>query len=126
VDTTNYGYYIPISGETMMYLVMPYPSCYYVMDGVGLKCGDGEYDNDDAACDLYYASSGGWTLGMRCRDWATGENDTEGYCLDDTTSGPTESWDTSVPDASPDADVPDADVPDADVPDAAVDAGDAG
>ena len=130
VDSTNYGYWIPTSGETMMYIVMPYPSCYYVMDGVGLKCGDGEYDNDSANCDTIYASSGGWSLGMSCRDWMTGEADTEGYCLDETTSGPTESWgsDTDV-DTDSDTDVDtDADTDsDADSgPDAAPDAGDAG
>jgi hypothetical protein len=29
---------------------------------------------------------------MTCRDPATGELDDFGYCLDNTTSGPTESW----------------------------------
>jgi hypothetical protein len=33
---------------------------------------------------------------MACRDHLTGEVTDDGYCLDETTSGPTETWDTDT------------------------------
>jgi len=61
--------------------------------GSFLKCGSGDTELDSGQCSYFY---GGWPtpwpLNMACRNAATGEIDTDGYCLDETTSGPTETW----------------------------------
>jgi len=68
-DDTGYGYPIWTTGNTELYLMAPAPGC------VPPRSCDGE-------CDTPYV----------CRDPETGAPSDDGYCLDETTSGPTESW----------------------------------
>ncbi|MBW2278403.1 MAG: SUMF1/EgtB/PvdO family nonheme iron enzyme, partial [Deltaproteobacteria bacterium] len=106
-DQTAYGYPIATGGNVEMYTVASAPVCSYVMRGVGSKCGDDEdeYEQTPQDCaDRYGGNPTPWGLGMTCRDHETGELDDFGYCLDNTTSGPTESWGASDSDTDTDTD----------------------
>jgi hypothetical protein len=94
-DTTAYGYMIPVSGNTEMYIVATAPYCVYIARAVGAKCGYNEDANEQTPedCDnIYGGYLDDWGLDMTCRDPITGELDDFGYCLDETTSGPSETW----------------------------------
>jgi len=99
-DATGYGYYILVSGNTEMYNLAPAPYCAYVSRAsihgvIQAKCGDdedaGEMTPQDCA-DFFGGNPTPWSLGMTCRNAVTGELDDFGYCLDNTTSGPTSGW----------------------------------
>jgi hypothetical protein len=70
-DTTSNAYPIWTSNNLEHYNVAIEPWCY-----VPQRCPDNPDDCPD----------------MMCRDPETGLEDTDGYCLDSTTSGPTEEW----------------------------------
>jgi hypothetical protein len=87
-DMHQFGYPIFAEGNATLYPVASHPFC----EGNVARCGDGETEWTSAECATYLANDSTWQLGMTCRDPATGANDPSGYCLDNTTSGPTESW----------------------------------
>jgi hypothetical protein len=98
-DQTAYGYYIATSGNTEFYYVATAPTCAPVgrttSFGIQAKCGDSDIYNELTPTDCaerYGGFPDGWGLSMTCRDPETGEADLHGYCLDSTTSGPTEGW----------------------------------
>ena len=84
-DQHQFGYPIFAEGNSNIYPVAPQAFC----EGNVAGCGA---DMTSADCATYYADNSILQLGMACRDPATGEIDPQGYCLDDTTSGPTEEW----------------------------------
>ncbi len=91
-DMHQFAYPIYAEGNATMYAVAPLPFCTAVSADIGAKCGSGEDQMTPAECATYYADNSLLQLGMACRDPQTGEIDPEGYCLDNTTSGPTETW----------------------------------
>lgn len=89
-DMTMLGYYIYTSGNTEIYEVCPAPLCAWVAESFTVYCGSANYEMDSGTCSMYFG--GNLEMDMICRDPASGEHDENGYCLDVTTSGPTEGW----------------------------------
>jgi hypothetical protein len=74
-DLTEFGYFIYTSGNTELYNTAAAPMCIPPR-----PC------SDESEC----------STPTTCRDHETGEPADTGYCLDETTSGPTETWDTDT------------------------------
>jgi hypothetical protein len=90
-ESGEYGFNIAESGD--FYLLADGPYCSFVARGADVKCGDDGMTPDQ--CETYFGGNPTpWELGMTCRNHETGEPDTDGYCLDQTTSGETGDWDT--------------------------------
>jgi hypothetical protein len=100
-DQTQFAYPIFAEGNATMYNVSPNPFCIFVSSWVGAKCGSGENEMTPADCTTYFGNNGA-NAQMTCRNLETGELDASGYCLDNTTSGPTGTW--AAGDADTDAD----------------------
>ncbi|MFO8070396.1 MAG: DUF1566 domain-containing protein [Polyangia bacterium] len=95
-DLTALGFFIPTSGNTEMYPVVYAPVCAWVANSFQAKCNSPDYDAMTSTdCKDFYGGS--FDLDMTCRNATTGEPDESGYCLDETTSGPSETWDPNDP-----------------------------
>jgi len=100
-DSTNLEYYVYTSGNLETIVAAAAPYCVWVSRDIPFRVGPvpkcGTEDGELSPSDCYdYFMSASLLLSMSCRDPETGELDDYGYCLDGTTSGPTESWDTDA------------------------------
>jgi hypothetical protein len=90
-DPTALGFCFPINGCTEMYPAADAPLCAWVANSFLVKCNSPDYDGmTSSTCSQYFGDS--FDLDMTCRNAATGEPDEDGYCLDETASGPSEKW----------------------------------